>query len=973
MSRTEASPLEPLHAVTLPWRTGLALSLIVTAFLVLSELDRLSGQLPATDGTIHSLGELVGPRTSNAAWVAVLNDPTGVMGRLLGAHLVADTLLVLTYAWLGLALARRTPPWSRVGTALLVTGLVDLTENLLIAAASRAHGLVPLVVVVTLLKWAGIAVTVVIAAMAVQRTRPLVRAWLGMARFALRIQRFSLLVLAVLVGLSLVPRDGVFDQLPDIQRSWPESARGLGQFAAAVGVLVVMSVAAFVLGRLRSQHLFDERARGPVARPPYPLAFWLIAPAVAWLLALANPRDVLWGRLITVTVVIVALAAISFALRCAHQPAWLEDTRPLDRTRIDAAAATGDLVAVGLIAASGAGLVRAFIGPLVLGLVPAVATAFTVLGIVAAIASWPAAAWLIHRLDRLDAPAGPWWYRLLTPGVDWQRPRGLVSVLSIAGGLGLLTVAIWPGIAGAVGVSATVLLAAGLIALFVGGLVVLGQDLRPPEALDRLGFRTTPVALLLIGLLLLANLSPASTRIHGLRTLPGELPERPSLSQAFETWLRTTDGCGRDLGGGLRWRPLLLYAAEGGGVRAAYWTASAIDAIAATDADCAQAFLSGGASGGAVGLTVAQVSEPGEAGHAVTALSRSDALARASLGMFVRDVLRAGTGLPLTTPGQDPQWQDRAALIERAWEQTVPALNAAYLDPRQPGPPGNLILNTTAVSSGCRTYLSQLALPSGAATPPAAGDCDGDRTPGGRSVDFFAHDAAARCVGPLRASTAALTASRFPYVTPAAAVGCPGQELDQLVDGGYVENTGLGTLVDLWPEVSALVREHNDRALAGTGSDLVVPMVVFLTNSPGTDLAPPGRPITEELLVPPVAFLRAGGAQASPSALLQRLRGTASAGLWSGTPQEPALDRLPQRRVFVVYPATRPALTAPLGWTLSGMSRASMDQALAQQRQARCGRGLRAQDAARRVDRASAELVCERGYGVLGDLVGELR
>jgi hypothetical protein len=46
-----------------------------------------------------------------------------------------------------------------------------------------------------------------------------------------------------------------------------------------------------------------------------------------------------------------------------------------------------------------------------------------------------------------------------------------------------------------------------------------------------------------------------------------------------------------------------------------------------------------------------------------------------------------------------------------------------------------------------------------------------------------------------------MLASRFPFVTPSGVVGpCAAQGEQQLVDGGYVENSGLGTIVDLAPQ-----------------------------------------------------------------------------------------------------------------------------------------------------------------------------
>ena len=53
---------------------------------------------------------------------------------------------------------------------------------------------------------------------------------------------------------------------------------------------------------------------------------------------------------------------------------------------------------------------------------------------------------------------------------------------------------------------------------------------------------------------------------------------------------------------------MLLYAAEVGGIRAAYWTVRGLQAIADTTCGERSALFSAGASGGSVGLTVARFS-----------------------------------------------------------------------------------------------------------------------------------------------------------------------------------------------------------------------------------------------------------------------------------------------------------------------------------------------------------------------------
>jgi hypothetical protein len=211
-------------------------------------------------------------------------------------------------------------------------------------------------------------------------------------------------------------------------------------------------------------------------------------------------------------------------------------------------------------------------------------------------------------------------------------------------------------------------------------------------------------------------------------------------------------------------------------------------------------------------------------------------------------------------------------------------------------------------------------------------------------------------------------ASRFPYVTPSGVVGpCGPWRTDQLVDGGYAENTGLGIIIDLAPEWMRLVRTHNDAVLTAGRGTIVVPLVVFLTNGPGTDLLPHDRPITQELFVPPVAFMRGAGSQNDPSALLQRVAAVTREPLWTvtGDAARQVDATIPaKRRTFVVFPATKPGVVAPLGWTLSETSRAALTQRARDQLDRKCPN---TPSPGATEEAAVLDVLCRRGFGTLGD------
>ena len=214
------------------------------------------------------------------------------------------------------------------------------------------------------------------------------------------------------------------------------------------------------------------------------------------------------------------------------------------------------------------------------------------------------------------------------------------------------------------------------------------------------------------------------------------------------------------------------------------------------------------------------------------------------------------------------------------------------------------------------------------------------------------------CTDQLRTTTAALLTARFPYVTPSGLVKCDkedtGDDTDvtlQVVDGGYGDNAGVGTLVDVAPRIMRRVRQHNScvlatsadppRAAPGCDTDpaldtVVVPVLAYFDNGTGSDLVTRPGGVNLEVLVPPITILGAKSALVSASSELQRaaaLLGTAQ--LFSpGEDPGAVADAVTSWRgpsVFVVYQRTQPSIAAPLGWVLSGTSMQSMDDALADQ------------------------------------------
>lgn len=249
--------------------------------------------------------------------------------------------------------------------------------------------------------------------------------------------------------------------------------------------------------------------------------------------------------------------------------------------------------------------------------------------------------------------------------------------------------------------------------------------------------------------------------------------------------------------------PLVIVAAEGGGIRAAYWTASVLAALHERYAGFAPAVTAlSGISGGSVGVTVYQALQASAAATAAAASAASAAPgAPARLRQGVQQVLGDDflspalmallVGEPLRDAGLAPQALDRAAALERGLEDRFdavaggPALRSPLCALQQQGGP-LLLPGLTDARSGKRIVL--------ACQPRSSASAD--------ITEPVWLDAAPA----LRASTAALLSARFPVLSPSGLLAHEGRAY-RVVDGGFSDNSGAGTAVDVLLMVHAAARE----------------------------------------------------------------------------------------------------------------------------------------------------------------------
>lgn len=270
--------------------------------------------------------------------------------------------------------------------------------------------------------------------------------------------------------------------------------------------------------------------------------------------------------------------------------------------------------------------------------------------------------------------------------------------------------------------------------------------------------------------------------------------------------------------------PVFVVAAAGGGLRAAYWTATLLAEM--DDRTCGQfgrhVLALSGVSGGSVGVALYAAQrriweqkrlparcEPGRASE-MRAMLRADYLSPLLASMLFADLPQAMVPYRYQTSDRNQalsrafveRWTlvfpEHGDLLTRPMAQSVPG-QFEWIGPSQP----MLFLNATGVRGGRRVVASNVGL----AQIPAD--------------SFFANEPVSRGFRLLTGNTslidAALNSARFPGLSPAGVVwGCSpvfvqgasgwcdetgapiGRGVwDLVVDGGFFENSGVETIKDL--------------------------------------------------------------------------------------------------------------------------------------------------------------------------------
>jgi hypothetical protein len=287
-----------------------------------------------------------------------------------------------------------------------------------------------------------------------------------------------------------------------------------------------------------------------------------------------------------------------------------------------------------------------------------------------------------------------------------------------------------------------------------------------------------------VTLILLAVLFSFFNNNHEIRSFANAtLKERLNTEEAFEHWLRGKyDVTSSDT------IPVYLIAAEGGGIRSAYWTTQALIRLQKNNPDFSDhIFAMSGVSGGALGITLFNsmlYDKEAAMDQKSTDMLSQDFLSPVTAYFLFPDLLQKFIPVPI-------KQFDRSRILEKSWERSWAQLTTHPSQIHLAQPFSNtfsrkdmpyLVLNATHVESGHRALVSNLNM-----------------------EDFIgnhAFDLLHITQKDIPISTAIGLSSRFPILSPPGLIKDKNNETwGNVVDGGYYENLGITTLSEIYHRI----------------------------------------------------------------------------------------------------------------------------------------------------------------------------
>jgi hypothetical protein len=332
--------------------------------------------------------------------------------------------------------------------------------------------------------------------------------------------------------------------------------------------------------------------------------------------------------------------------------------------------------------------------------------------------------------------------------------------------------------------------------------------------------RGIPVLLVLVVAAVVLSRMGVSDNYELTSLTPKKSANFQKVSSAFEEWLaaRKPD-VERYLSAGAKY-PVFIVTAEGGGITAAYHTAIALARFQDVCPQFAQhTFAISGVSGGSLGGAVFQALTRGpvhkQPSDCLPITTSNDRVERASREILSQDFLSpmVATGLfpniaQYWVPMSMPSW-DRSRAFERAMKGAWAKVKGAqrnpfaepYLDhwhPSEQRAPA-LFLNTTHAETGKRFLIAPMHSYGDVAVP--GGGFRNLVSLADRSDTRAVMESDGRLVRDFEFATAVGLSARFPWISSAGWLSLKDESGAQgkfhLVDGGYADNSGVETALDI--------------------------------------------------------------------------------------------------------------------------------------------------------------------------------
>jgi hypothetical protein len=393
-----------------------------------------------------------------------------------------------------------------------------------------------------------------------------------------------------------------------------------------------------------------------------------------------------------------------------------------------------------------------------------------------------------------------------------------------------------------------------------------------------------------------------------IKELSGSSPlGTQTLKQYFDGWWDELTRLDQESGP----VPVVVVAADGGGIRAAYWAAAVLAELQDRSPHgpvpfSRHVFAISGVSGGSLGAATFAAIAADRAESQLPTITTWEQEADDMLGRDYLSPTFANALFPdlIQRFIPVPVFDDRAISLEKSWERAWAEAHPS--DPNRFAAPFNalwarnphqvplLFLNGTMVESGQRSIMEPLA---------NVGDED---------ANFSGAVRLSVVLGPqVPLSTAVLTSARFTYVSPVGVLAMPSGATSRarVADGGYFDNSGGITARQI---IQAISDEYNAR---NSPREMKI-VVLHIRNAPpddessraGLGTLPNGRVWLGEILSPVLALLDVRGAHG-----------------------EQSVDDLIVRsstREFHDVKLYRTGTAIPLGWALSCEAQTEMEQQL---------------------------------------------